>query len=310
MNALFTQLAGRPRWTAARSLFIASLTMGAFPTATAQNIYSTGFEKPAFTAGLPLVGQDGWIAPPPLSPNAALIVAGKKQSKSGQTVRVEGANLEPQESINDDTDGYYDAIGSYRRAVNHDTGGTQTVRISADVLLDGKKPPHDNFFSAGIAAIGVEKAGEDLFSSGIGELAISSDGNVYGYSGQNLVPVFLASVHVALGKWHELAIEVDFAERTYSFYVDDDWLGTFDFDPSANTDILRRGSMITYAAPDTTKNKKADRGELRQLQHQGRGGRRLATSPADPSVDDSCPEPAPWKRAFTRFQGANRAVRL
>ena len=72
------------------------------------------------------------------------------------------------------------------------------------------------------------------------------------------MPVFLTSVHVALGKWHELAIEVDFAEDTYSFYVDDQWLGTFDFDPSANTDILRRGSVITYAAPETAKNKKAD----------------------------------------------------
>ena len=72
------------------------------------------------------------------------------------------------------------------------------------------------------------------------------------------MPVFLTSVHVALGKWHELAIEVDFAEDTYSFYVDDQWLGTFDFDPSANTDILRRGSVTTCAAPDTAKNKKAD----------------------------------------------------
>ncbi len=255
MNALLTQLAGRPRWTTARRLLIASLTMGALHTATAQNIYSTGFEKSDFTAGSALAGQDGWIAPPPLSPNAALIAAAKKQSRTGQTVRVEGADLEPQDFINEDTGGYYDAIGSYRRTVNHDTGGTQTVRISADVRLDGKRTPHDNFFSASIGAIGVEDTGD---SSGIGELAISSDGHVYGYSGQNLVPVFLASVHVSLGQWHELAIEVDFAERTYSFYVDDHWLGTFDFDPSANTDILRRGSLITYAAPDTAKHKKAD----------------------------------------------------
>jgi hypothetical protein len=255
MIALSTQLAGRPRWATARSLFIASLTIGALQTATAQNIYSTGFEKPAFTAGSPLAGQDGWIAPPPLSPNAALVSTAKKKGHNGQTVRVEGADLVPQDFINASTSGYYDAIGSYRRSVDYDTGGTQIVRISADVKLDGRKTPHDNFFSASIGAIGVEDTGD---SSGIGELAISSDGHVYGYSGQDLVPVFLASVHVSLGQWHELAIEVDFAERTYSFFVDDRWLGTFDFDPSANTDILRRGSMITYAAPDTDKHEKVD----------------------------------------------------
>jgi hypothetical protein len=255
MIASSIQLAARPRWTTARNLFIASIAVGSLDTATAQNIYSTGFEKPAFTVGSPLAGQDGWIAPPPLSPDAAFITPANKDKRGGQTVRVDGVDLEPQDFINESTEGYYDAIGSYRRTVDYDTGGTQTVRISADVRLDGKKTPQTNFFSASISAIGVEDTGD---SSGIGELAISSDGNVYGYSSQDLVPEFLTSTHVSLGKWHELAIEVDFADRTYSFYVDDVWLGTFDFDPSANTDVLRRGTLLTYAAPDTTKNKKAD----------------------------------------------------
>jgi hypothetical protein len=239
----------------ARNLFIASVAAGALDSATAQNIYSTGFEAPAFTVGLPLAGQDGWIAPPPLSPDAAFITPANKDKRSGQTVRVDGVDLVPQDSITESTGGYYQAIGSYRHAVNYDTGGTQTVRISADVRLDGKKTPQTNFFSASISAIGVEDTGD---SSGIGELAISSDGNVYGYSSQDLVPVFLTSARVSPGQWHKLAIEVDFAERTYSFFVDDHWLGTFDFDPSANTDVLRRGTLLTYAAPDTAKNKKAD----------------------------------------------------
>ncbi|MCX6928627.1 MAG: hypothetical protein NT154_36260 [Verrucomicrobia bacterium] len=51
---------------------------------------------------------------------------------------------------------------------------------------------------------------------------------------------------------------MNFAARTYSFFVDDQSLGTFAFDPSATSNILRRGSMITYAAPDTTTLKKAD----------------------------------------------------
>ena len=92
----------------------------------------------------------------------------------------------------------------------------------------------------------------------MGELAISSDGHVYGYSSQALVPTFLTSAPVTLGQWHSLAVEVDFAARTYSFVVDDLSLGTFAFDPSATSNILRRGSLIVYAAPDTATEHKAD----------------------------------------------------
>jgi hypothetical protein len=231
--------------------------LGALHSASAQSIYTTGFEAPALAAGLPLSGQDGWtpaaFLPPPLSPNAAFINAGKK---GGQSVRVEGADLESQPvDINEATDGYYDAIGSYRHTVNYDTGGSETVRLSVDVRLDGRATPKSNFFSASIVAIAYNDEGD---SEGVGELAISSDGHVYGYSGQDLVPEFLTSTHVALGTWHNLAVEVDFAERTYSFFVDDEYLGTFDFEPFVPSGVLRRGSIITYAAPDTKKDKKAD----------------------------------------------------
>ena len=72
------------------------------------------------------------------------------------------------------------------------------------------------------------------------------------------MPTFLTSTHVALGKSHNLAIEVNFAARTYSFYVDDEFLGTFDFAPFEPSGVLRRGSLLAYAAPDTKKDKKAD----------------------------------------------------
>jgi len=256
MKSLLNKLAGHLRQTKTTSLMAGILAFGPLQSASAQIIYSTGFEAPALVAGGPLAGQDGWSPGPPfLSPNAAVITASAKQHKNGQTVVVDGADLVSSDFVNGLTGGYYDAIGSYRHNVTHDTGGTQTVRISADVRLDGRVTPKSNFFSASIAAIGLDDGGG---ASGIGELAISSDGHVYGYSSQDLVPEFLTSAHVALGRSHNLAIEVDFAERTYSFYVDGRWLGTFDFDPSATSNILRRGSMITYAAPDTGNNKKAD----------------------------------------------------
>ena len=230
---------------------------GALPSAVAQSIYTTGFEAPALLAGFPLAGQDGWVAGQGpvaffLSDNAAIITAEKK---GGQTVRVDGAALVHQDIINGATGGYYDAIGSYRHAVDYDTGGTQTVRISADVRLDGRATPRSNFFSASIVAVAYNTEGG---SEGVGELAISSDGHVYGSSGQDLVHAFLTSAHVAPGRSHNLAIEVDFAKRTYSFYVDGSWLGTLDFEPFEPSGVLRRGSIVVYAAPDTKKDKKAE----------------------------------------------------
>jgi len=201
------------------------------------------------------VGQDGWIAPPPLSPNAAVVTANKpRQGK--QTVHVLGADLEHQDFIADVTGGYYDAIGSYRRPVNHDTGGSQTVRISVHVRIDG--PPTatgNNFFSASLAG----RAGSVSGGASVGELAISSDGHAYVYSGNDFVPTFLASAPVALGKWHNLAIEADFAAQTSSFFADDVLLGTFSFDPTETyTGVLLRGALLAYAAPDTATSKKAD----------------------------------------------------
>lgn len=253
MSALIKQLAGHSTRTIAMNLFVASIVSAQLP-AGAQDIYTTSFQKPAFVVGAPLGGQDGWVSPVPvLSPDAAVIAAGKK---CGQSVRVDGADLESQPvAINAETNGYYDAIGAYRRPLDYDTGGTQTVRLSVDVQLDGRATPKSNFFSASLIAVAYNDLGG---SEGVGELAISSDGHVYGSSGQDLVPTFLTRTRIARGTWHNLAIEVDFAERNYSFFVDDEYLGTFDFEPFQPSGVLRRATLITYAAPDTARDKKAD----------------------------------------------------
>lgn len=254
MNTIVQPSVARPLRTKAKSVILASLISGLLSPAWGQNLYTTGFEKPTFLPGTILAGQDGWIAPPPFSPNAAVIAAGKKNNRCGQTLRVEGAALEHQDFIGEATGGYYDAIGSYRRAVDHDTGGTQTIRISVDVLLDGRRTPKGDFFSASLSGI----AQSDEGAEGIGQLTISADGNVYGSSGQDLVPEFLVSKKVALGTWHRLAIEMDFADRTYSFYVDGKWLGTFDFEPREIYSLFSRASLIVLTGPDTAQNKKAD----------------------------------------------------
>lgn len=254
MNTLVQQWVTRPLRTKAKRVILASLIGGLLSPAWGQNLYTTGFEKPTFVPGSILAGQDGWTAPPPFSPAAAVIAAAKKNNPHGQTLRVEGADLEHQDFIGDATGNYYDAIGSYRRTVNYDTGGTKTIRISVDALLDGRRTPRGDFFSASLSGIAQSEEGAE----GIGQLTLSSDGHIYGSSGQDLVPVFLTSEHVALGQWHHLAIEMDFADRTYSFYVDGKWLGTFDFEPRETYSLFSRASLIALTGPDTAQDKKAD----------------------------------------------------
>jgi hypothetical protein len=232
----------------------------ALSPARGQIIYETGFEAPTFVAGLPLAGQDGWIAPPPFSPDAAVVTTDKpRQGK--QTVRVLGADLVHQDFLGQLTGGYYDALGSYRHAVDYETGGKGVVIVSAHVRIDGPRTPKgNNFFSASIAT---RTTLTDGTTAGTGELALSSDGNAYGYSGNENTPTLLAHTRAKLGEWHNLAVVVDFSNRTYSFFVDEDYLGTFAFDTNIGagvdyTTVFKRGSLVTYAGPDTATLKKAD----------------------------------------------------
>ena len=261
MITLLNKCLGLPGLTPTKNMLLVSSIWiaGALYSASGQAIYSAEFEPYTFLKDTTLVGQDGWVAPPPLSPNAAVVTSDKpRQGK--QTVRVMGSDLESQEFINETTGGYYDAIGSYRRAVNYDTGNSQIVRISAHVRIDGPQTDTgNNFFSASIAGRAASTLDGEPSSASVGELAISSDGHAYAYSGNFLVPTFLASVPVTLGEWHSLAVVADFATQTSYFYVDNILLTTFIWEPSeVYTGVLLRGTLLAYTAPDTATNKKAD----------------------------------------------------
>ncbi len=227
-------------------------------TAQAVTIYQTGFENPPFVADLPLPGQDGWVVgrtpEGPLSPDAAVISA-KKPRQGQQSVLVSGANLIRQDFVNSITGGYYDAIGSYRKTVNYDTGGTKTVRVSAHVRVDGRQTTGNDFFSASIGTVGTANDGN---ASGNGEITISSDGHVYGATGADVVPVFLTSTRIELGEWHNLAVETNFATRKMTFFVDDECLGSFPFVSDFTGNLVLRGSMVVHAAPDTATLHKAN----------------------------------------------------
>lgn len=229
--------------------------IGILPSTFGQVIYDTGFEPPTFVADTALVGQDGWIAPPPLSPNAAVVTTDKPRL-GRQTVHVPGADLEHQDFINDLTGGYYDAIGSYRRPVNFDTGGTKTVCVSARVRIDGPKTQEgNNFFSAALSTRAETTGG----TASVGELALSSDGHVYAYSGNDSVPTFLANARVRVGQWCELTVVADFSAKMSSFYLNGRCLGAFPFDATEiYTGLFLRGTLLAYVAPDNSTNHKAD----------------------------------------------------
>jgi hypothetical protein len=233
-----------------------SVVLSADGTPSVEIIYDAhGFESPEFDLR-GLVGQDGWVGVAMLSSNAAVVGTGLPYA-GRQSVEVRGAQLVHQDSVNQITQGYYDAIGSYRRPCNYDAGahGFPVIRIQAAVRVDGPLSPGTNFLSASISARGLqrEERGNASGTVGIGELAISSDGHVYGYSGAEDSPVFQASAPAGLGAWHTLAIDIDFRGKNYTFLVDGNVLpgGPFRLVSAANTNTLARASLVVYAAAET-----------------------------------------------------------
>ncbi len=222
------------------ALRLASLLAAA--QAHAATLYSTGFESPGFASGSQLVGQDGWIVGAPfLSPNAPVI--SNTQAHAGtQAVRVRGQDMVHADQVGPELD----AVGAYRRPVNYDTAaaGTPITQITASVRLDGPVGT-DDFFSVNIGA----RSGD----GNVGEISISSDGFVYGYSG-NVINPTLFSTPVTLGVWHLLGVTVDYDANLYSFSVDGASFGPYPFEPGFTSDVLVRGSMLSYARPDAGTN--------------------------------------------------------
>lgn len=226
-----------PRTFAACTLLAAlHLTLN---SATAQTLYSSGFEDPPFASGSNLLGQDGWSTaiPPFLNPDAAKIT--NAAAASGlQSVAVRGMDLISAPEVDP-----YAAIGSYRRPLNYDAGsGLPMVRLQADVRLDGPTLGTGDFFTANFAA----RTGDGF----AGEISLSSDGFVYGYNGTG-DDVVLFSAPITLNAWHTFGIDIDFAADTYRFSVDGVSSNPFPFEAGFVSDILVRESLVVYARPDT-----------------------------------------------------------
>ena len=216
-------------------------SLGVAKTVHADTLYATGFERPTFQAGDQLLGLDGWSTaiPPFLNPQAAIITRDAAR-RSRQSVEVLGGDLIGSGGIT----APYDAIGSYRRPLDHTLSlDKRLARVDADLLLETDEPKTPGeFFSLTIAARSGN--GETL-----GEVGLSSDGKVEAF-GFNVAPgtgrVFTKPIR--FNKWYHITMLLDFANRTTSYFIDEHFLGAVQA-PSAS-DILLRGAMVAYARPD------------------------------------------------------------
>ena len=221
-------------------LLAAAALAGGAPRLRADTVFSTGFERPTYVADQPLVGQDGWAVQVfngiPLGESAAVISTSNPAS-GDQAVRVNIGDLTPTGA------GDYN-VGSYRQFVNYDVAaaGFPIVRIEADVRLDGPGTAQTadrvtgDFVSVNLGPV----AGDGY----LGELSISSDGHLYGYSANDS---YLFGVAITLGQYHHLALDLDFVGRTTTYLLDGQVLGTAAFDPSGTSNLLNRGSMVAYS---------------------------------------------------------------
>lgn len=227
-----------------RFVFAAALSVAFSQKGLAQSeVYSTGFERPTFIDGFPLLGTDGWSTaiPPFLNPAAALIT--REFKKSGkQSVEVWGGDLIGSGGIT----APYDAVGSYRKPLDYTvTAKKPVVRLEVDMLLEAYQPATvDDFFTMTLAARSGD--GETL-----GELGLSSAGQAVAYASNAAPgdePAFTAPIR--LNRWQKLKIELDYsgATTTVWYKLDGHLLGVM---PTTSTsDVLLRGALVTYALPD------------------------------------------------------------
>ena len=220
------------------SVLLVALVSVAVSRASAETYYATGFENPPFQSGQPLAGQDGWdvqvVGGNPLGPNGHISMA---QPRSGlQSVEVKGSDLTPLAAIG------YD-VGVYRRyvAVNVAAAGFPVVRVAADLRIDGPQTEQTadrvtgDFFSANLKAFSDDGS--------LGEFSLSSDGHVYVYTNDDS---YLFGAAAALGQYHRLALDIDFANKTTTFSIDGTALGSVPFTAGFTSNVLSHGTLLAY----------------------------------------------------------------
>ena len=233
------------------SLLLIAVLIGALRVQSAPNeiIYQTGFEPPAFAAGLPLREQDGWLggwfSPGTAHPTSISTV----NARSGaQAVRFYGADA--QGSI----------VGSafaFRPLFDlNDPNPPPTpliVEIRADVRLDGPQTgtlgtPEQDAISANLFAVVRQSDQDPVGNFDIGGFFVSSAGKIWAYNWTTGNPraIYGPSVTYAMGTYHTLVLRVNFVSRTLTYFVDGVELGSAPFPVAIKSDQLIGGYLSLY----------------------------------------------------------------
>ncbi len=170
-------------------LFLAIL-LALPPLAQADVIYQTGFEPPAFTAGQPLSGNDGWLIR--IGPSSSITVQSDTVFTGAQAVR-------------------FDANGTFARItrqISYDSTTTtdQMVAISVD---------------AQVSASGVASGWDFIVvfdgpGAYLGTISVHPTGELYLSTGNSSQS---SGVLLPRGIWNHIELDVNFANRTLSGYL-------------------------------------------------------------------------------------------
>lgn len=217
--------------------------------ASSAALYQTGFERPAFSPGLPIRDQDSWEM---LHDGEAISVSTNGASTGTQCLVFDGAWLEPQPDTSS-----LAACSLSTAALDLLTGTTPPTHweLHCDVRLDGPQigtrgTPDLDYMSANLYA--VTDSGKN-----VGGFIVSSAGRIWTAS---FAPghLYKSSVPYTMGSYRHLTLRVDLVTRTLTYLVDGLELGSSPINPS-NTDAkLARADLILNGPSEPVKTSEID----------------------------------------------------
>ncbi len=218
-------------------------------SASADQLYQTGFEAPTFTAGQTVDGQGGFAISTldPANPKGNLnsVTVTTDQPHSGSQALLFNPTLFT-DSPPPNGPGFFAATAGVTTNYDAIAMGNPVVTLEAWVRLDGPVTPDTpgHPFSGDLVSINLEAIlGDGSYFS----TYLSSNGSVIAFTTDHDF-----STPVALGVYHDLTVTLDFANRTSTFGVDGTALGTIAFDPSVTSTVLSSAQLTMYnVAPPT-----------------------------------------------------------
>jgi hypothetical protein len=208
-------------------LLLGSLVAATWPTWGL--LYITSFESCKYTAGQPLVGQDGWVkVTDDASPNAAKVVQGWQTARSGRrTVECWGGDLK---ALPGERNWLLD--GTWERLIDFKTPTRPAeVRVQADVKLIGPQTSEDllsaNLMARNAVVLGARRAPW---------FYLSSNGYAYANAHREIAEPpgyetleYQFETPIRLGDWNRLAMILNYKTHQCTFQVNGKTIGSLPF---------------------------------------------------------------------------------